>query len=98
MLPLALGRVHGSSRLGRSTRLRPAEAPLPLLLGLALAVGAALATDTLTALAWLTLAALLTVLPLTWWLSGRMDGLGGDAYGASIEASEAVMLTLAVLL
>jgi len=98
VLPLALGRVHGSSRLGQSARLRPAEAPLPLLLGLGLGVGVGLLTHALTALAWLALAALLTVLLLAWWLSGRMDGLGGDAYGAIIETSEAVMLTLAVLL
>ena len=45
----------------------------------------------------LAVAALALVTLLSWWLSGRLDGLGGDAYGAAIEASEAVMLVLATL-
>lgn len=97
ILPMALGRVHGSSQLGRGAQLSPAEARWPLLLGLGLGAGVGL-THNLTAFLALAAAALATVLGLAWWLSRRLDGLGGDAYGALIETSEAVMLTLAVIL
>ena len=97
VLPLTFGRTHGSSQLGRSTQPRPADAWTPLLLGLALGVGISLVTQTLTAFLWLALAALVTTLLLAWWLAERLGGLGGDAYGAIIETSEALMLTLAVL-
>ncbi len=98
VLPLTLGRVHGSSQLGRSTKPNSAAASFPLLLGLTLGAATGLLTQTLTAFLWLALAALVTVSLLAPWLSGRLDGLGGDAYGALIETSEAVMLSLAVLL
>ena len=98
VLPLAFGRTHGSSRLGRSTQLRPGEAPLPLMLGAALCVGTAFFTNHLGTLLWLALAALGTTLLLAWWLARRLDGLGGDAHGAVIETSEAVMLSLAAAL
>ena len=97
ILPMALGSVHGSSQLGRSAQPSLAEARLPLLLGLGLGVGAGVLTHTLTAFLWLALAALITVSLLSWWLARRLGGLGGDAYGALIETSEALMLTLAVL-
>lgn len=95
VLPMALNRVHGSSRLGRSARLSPKEARLPLVLGIGLCAGTALFTGHLMAFFWLAAAALGTVLLLAWWLEERLGGLSGDAYGAVIETSEAVMLTLA---
>ena len=98
VLPLTLGRTHGSSRLGRSTQPRLTEAWTPLLLGLALGVGSGVLTQILTAFLWLACAALITTALLAWWLAERLGGLGGDAYGAIIETSEAVMLSVAILL
>ncbi len=98
ILPLALGRTHGSSRLGQNTQPGLAAAWFPLVLGLALGLGAAVLTQTLTAFLGLTFAALFTISLLAPWLSNRLGGLGGDAYGALIETSEAVMLSVAVLL
>ncbi len=98
LLPMAYGRVHGSSTLGRVAQPRPAEVWLPLALGLGFAAATGWWTEQLAAVVVLTLAALLTTLALAWWLSLRLDGLGGDAYGALVETTEAVMLTLAVLL
>lgn len=95
VLPMALNRVHSSSRLGRSAHLNPQEARLPLVLGAGLCAGVALLTAQLAAFLWLAATALGTVLGLAWWLQRQLDGLGGDAYGATIETSEAVMLTLA---
>ena len=97
VLPLAYGRVHGSSRLGRGAQPSPAEAWLPLGLGLGLGTGVGVVAGELRAYAVLAAAALVTTLGLAWWLSKRLDGLGGDAYGALIETSEAVVLTLGVL-
>ncbi len=97
LLPLAYGRVHGSSRLGRVAQPRPAEVWLPLSLGLGFTAVIGWWTEQLTVFLALALAALFTMLALAWWLSSRLDGLGGDAYGALIETTEAVMLTLAVL-
>ncbi len=98
VLPLVLGRTHGSSQLGQNTKPGLATAWFPLVLGLALGIGAGALTQTLTAFLWLALAALLTTVLLAPWLSNRLGGLGGDAYGALIETSEAVMLSVAVLL
>ena len=98
VVPMALNRVHSSSRLGRSASLSPQEARLPLVLGTGLCAGVALLTAQSAAFLWLAAAALGTVLGLAWWLQRRLDGLGGDAYGATIETSEAVMLTLASVL
>lgn len=97
VLPMAYGRVHGSSRLGRGAQPSPAEAWLPLGLGLGLGTGVSVLLGELRAFVVLVVAALITTLGLAWWLSRRLDGLGGDAYGALIETGEAVMLTLAVL-
>lgn len=96
VLPITGYAVHPSSRLGRGVQGSPAEAWLPLLLGLGLGSAVALFSGTLPMFLWLTLAALVTVLLLARWLAARLGGLGGDAYGALIETSEAAMLTLAV--
>lgn len=98
LLPMAYGRVHGSSKLGRVAQPRPAEVRLPLALGLGLAAATGWWTEQLAAVVVVMLAAAITTLALAWWLSLRLDGLGGDAYGALVETTEAVMLTLAVLL
>ena len=98
VLPMVLGRTHGSSQLGQNTKPGLATAWFPLVLGLALGISAGVLTQTLTAFLGLALASLLTVSLLAPWLSKRLDGLGGDAYGALIETGEAVMLSVAVLL
>lgn len=98
VLPLALGPVHASSRPTRAARPRWLEALFPLALGAVLTVILGLLTAQLLTFLVLGIAALLTVTLLSWWLSRRLGGLGGDAYGAAIETSEAVMLSLATLL
>ncbi len=97
VLPLTFGTTHASSRLGRNTRTGLREALVPLVLGLTLTAVLGVLTAQFTTFLALTVAALLTVTLLSWWLSRRLGGLGGDAYGAAIETSEAVMLTLATL-
>lgn len=97
VLPLAFGRTHASSRLGRTTRVGVSAAAFPLGLGAILTVILGLATGRLPTFLLLAAAAFVTVLLLSWWLSRRLGGLGGDAYGAAVETSEAVMLTLATL-
>ena len=97
VLPLTFGPVHASSRLGRDTRTGLREALVPLVLGLTLTAVLGVLTAQLVTFLALATAALLTVGLLSGWLSRRLGGLGGDAYGAVIETSEAVMLTLATL-
>lgn len=97
VLPLTFGSLHASSRLGRDARTGIAEALIPLGLGAALTTVLGVLTTQLATVFLLSAAALFTVTLLSWWLSRRLGGLGGDAYGAVIETSEAVMLTLAAL-
>ncbi len=98
VLPLTFGRTHASSRLGRDAQTGLREALVPLVLGLILTAVLGVLTAQLVTFLGLAAAALLTALLLSWWLSRRLGGLGGDAYGAAIETSEAVMLTLATLI
>lgn len=96
VLPMALTPVHASSRLGRGARISPHEARLPLALGMGLGSAVAWATGQLALFSLLLTTTLFGVLLLAWWLARRLGGLSGDAYGALIEASEALMLVLAV--
>lgn len=98
VVPMAFKQIHSSSWLGRSAQLSPVEARFPLILGTGLCVGAALFTGHLVAVFWLAVTVFATVPLMVWWLEKRLDGLGGDAYGAIIETSETVMLTLATSL
>ena len=97
VLPLTFGPTHASSRLGRDTRTGLREALVPLVLGVTLTTILGVLTAQLATFLGLAVAALLVVALLSWWLSRRLGGLGGDAYGAAIETSEAVMLTLATV-
>ena len=90
--------VYDSSLLGRRTRLRFGESVLPLSLGLILSAPVALSLLDLSSLLVLILSAALTMILVATWLNRQMAGLGGDAYGALIEVSEAVMLIVATLL
>ena len=89
--------VYDASLLGRRTNLRLSETHLPLALGFAL--------SGLVALLWLEpplylsllLTAALTTLLVASWLNRQMAGLGGDAYGALVESSEAAMLVVVTL-
>jgi adenosylcobinamide-GDP ribazoletransferase len=84
---------HASSRLGRSARPGAVAASQAALIGVVVAVGTGLGgVDWLVAL---TVAALTATLLATW-LVRRLDGLGGDAYGAIIETTEAALLIAAV--
>ena len=88
--------VYDSSLLGRRTNLDFSETVLPLALGLALSVIAAVWLEP-PSLLWLILSAALTTFLVSTWLNRQMAGLGGDAYGALVESSEAVMLVVATL-
>ena len=88
--------VYDSSLLGRRTNLNFSETVLPLALGLALSVIVAVWLEP-SSLLWLILSAALTTLLVSIWLNRQMAGLGGDAYGALVESSEAVMLVVATL-
>ena len=90
--------VYDSSLLGRRTNLNFSEAALPLALGLALSVVVAVFWLEPPSLLWLILSAALTTFLVSTWLNRQMAGLGGDAYGALVESSEAVMLVVATLL
>ncbi len=89
--------VYDSSLLGRRTNLSHKETLLPLSLGLTLSALIAVLLLDLTAYLFLILTAALTVLLVASWVNRQMAGLGGDAYGALVESSEAVMLVVATL-
>ena len=97
LLTMARFPVHDASLLGRKSALTGRETLLPLLLGLAFAA----AVSSLT-VGWgvglaLVATAASTALGLGAWLNRRMGGLGGDAYGAVVESSEALVLTVALM-
>ncbi len=84
--------VHDSSLLGRQSNLRWDEIMLPLGIGLVLSVLIAALTQT-------NLMPLLIAIGLSTWLvaaflNQKMQGLGGDAYGAIVEVNEAVLLVV----
>ena len=89
--PLAWFEVHADSSLGRAARISRREALLPLCLGLLLSLGFGIGLDVTVFLLSL-LGTVLVVLALAYWLKRRLAGLGGDAYGALIETSEATFL------
>ena len=88
--------VYDSSLLGRRTSLHFRETFSPLILGLVLSALVSFWLQPLPLL-FLVLAAALTTLFVANWLNRQMAGLGGDAYGALVESSEAVMLVVATL-
>jgi adenosylcobinamide-GDP ribazoletransferase len=96
--PMARYPLQAESRLGRAARISLAEAGFPLALGLALS--GLIALVFLTPWAWLALTGVsaLGVALAAHWLSTRLDGLNGDAYGALIEGSEGLMLIVIVVL
>lgn len=96
--PMAAYPLQTDSRLGRAVRISPAQTGFPLALGVV--VSGLIALLFLNLWSWLALAGLtaLAVVLAARWLSARMEGLGGDAYGALIEGSEALMLMLVVVL
>lgn len=98
LLPLTGYRVHSSSGLGRATQPSRRGALVPLVLGLALSSVIALLSAPPVTLLGPMVGAFGSTMLLAHWLNARLDGLGGDAYGACIETSEAVMLTLAATL
>ncbi len=90
--------VYDASLLGRRSNLRWDETYLPLGLGLMLSVLIALRAFTSLQFMFVVVACGLTTALLARWLNKRMAGLGGDAYGALVEANEAVLLVVMVLL
>ena len=89
--------VYDVSLLGRRSSLHFKETLLPLLLGLTLSTLIALFLTNFISLLYLILSAALTTYLIASWLNRQMAGLGGDAYGALVESSEAVMLVVATL-
>ncbi len=89
--------VYDVSLLGRRTNLRFDETFLPTSLGVVLSLFIAVFWLELPALLFLILSAALSTLIIATWLNRQMAGLGGDAYGALVESSEAVMLVVATL-
>lgn len=96
--PMAWFRTHNSSLLGQVARISTREAGFPLMLGIGLSGLWSLLFLNLRG--WFFVLALtsLAVVGLAFWMNGRLDGLSGDAYGALIETSEAVMLIMVVTL
>ena len=90
--------VYDASLLGRRTNLRFGETFLPISLGAVLSLSIAVFWFELPALLFLVISAALSTLIIATWLNRRMAGLGGDAYGALVESSEAAMLVVATLL
>ena len=90
--------VYDVSLLGRRTNLRLDETLLPLVLGFALSALVSISWLHPLSYLFLILAAAFTTFLVASWLNRRMAGLGGDAYGALVESSEAVMLVVATLL
>lgn len=88
--------VYDSSLLGRSAQLSWNETVIPLISGLILSAWIARFGLSLNLYLVAALSAGLVVMMLGHVVNARMRGLGGDAYGALIEASEAVMLVVAV--
>ena len=89
--------VYDVSLLGRRTNLHYKETFLPLTIGFVLSALIAAFLLNITNYLFLVLSAALTVLLIATWLNRQMTGLGGDAYGALVESSEAVMLVVATL-
>lgn len=85
--------VHDSSLLGRQSNLRWDEIMLPVATGVTLSVLLVIGTriDLMLLLVVLGLSTLL----VAWFLNHKMQGLGGDAYGAIVEINEAVLLVTA---
>ena len=97
LLTMARLPVHDASLLGRKSALTGRETSFPLLLSLALtAVLSSLTVGWGVGLV-LVVTAASTALGLGAWLNRRMGGLGGDAYGAVVESSEALVLTVALM-
>ncbi len=90
--------VYDASLLGRRTNLRFDETFLPISLGAVLSLSITVFWLELPALLFLVISAALSTLIIATWLNRRMAGLGGDAYGALVESSEAAMLVVATLL
>ncbi len=82
--------VHDSSLLGRQSNLRWDEIILPMGIGLLLSV--LIAALTQTNLMPLLIALGLSTFLVASFLNRKMQGLGGDAYGAIVEINEAVLL------
>ena len=98
VLTMARFPVHDVSLLGRKSALSKRDVLLPLGSGLALAAAVALPTVGLVTYLALVAAAALAALGGGAWLNRRMGGLGGDAYGAVVESSEALVLVAALMI
>ena len=97
LLTMARFPVHDASLLGRKSALGGRDVLLPLGSGLLLSAAIALPTVGLVAYLALVAAATLAALGGGAWLNRRMGGLGGDAYGAVVESSEALVLVVALM-
>jgi adenosylcobinamide-GDP ribazoletransferase len=90
--------VYDASLLGRRSNLRWDETYLPIGLGLGLSILFASFAFTSFQFVFLIIACAVGTIALAAWLNQRMNGLGGDAYGAIIEVNEAVLLVVLTLM
>jgi adenosylcobinamide-GDP ribazoletransferase len=96
-LPMAWYPTYAGSRLGARARPSQAVALLALALGVVLSALAAAMWLPAGALPALLGAGLLVTIGLAQWLHRRLEGLGGDAYGALVEVTETSLLLVAAL-
>lgn len=82
--------VYDASLLGRQSRLSWSETLLPIGFGLFFSVAVMMAQLLILAV-MLAVGVVVTVL-VSHWLNRRMQGLGGDAYGAIVEVNEVALL------
>ena len=94
LIPMRLFKVSTQSQLAQSVSGAWSDIYLPLVLGLMLMLALASWFDVIGSFIIISLVTLLFIIGLNFWISRRMDGLSGDAYGATIESSEAFMLIL----
>lgn len=97
VLPVAaLYPSHAASRLGAAARPPVSAAAIAATAGVAISLGAAAIGGRFAVALLATGAGLLLAFGLASFFARRLDGLGGDTYGAIIEVLEAALLILAV--
>ena len=98
LIPMRLFSISSSSQLAKATEGNWSDVYLPLSLGISLSLILALFFNLLVTFLAILFLSFIFVTFLGFWLTNRMDGLSGDAYGSIIESSETLMLLVVSLL